>query len=52
MERNRLYQSQHGTLPLSAGGLVLQSEDVVVDRRGYIYVSDKNQGVWILRYRT
>lgn len=37
--------------PMPEGQLVLQSEDVVVDRRGYIYVSDKNQGVWILRYR-
>lgn len=32
------------------GKLVLQTEDVVVDRRGYIYISDKNQGIWILRY--
>lgn len=31
------------------GPLVLQTEDVVVDRRGYIYISHKNQGVWILR---
>jgi myo-inositol-hexaphosphate 3-phosphohydrolase len=30
--------------------LVVQTEDVVVDRRGFIYISDKNQGVWILRY--
>jgi sugar lactone lactonase YvrE len=30
--------------------LVAQTEDVVVDRRGYIYISDKNQGVHILRY--
>ncbi|MGW4790824.1 ROK family glucokinase [Nonomuraea sp. NPDC004297] len=36
--------------PMPEGELVAQSEDVVVDRRGYIYVSDKNQGVWILRY--
>jgi hypothetical protein len=36
--------------PMPEGKLVLQSEDVVVDRRGYIYLSDKNQGVWIVRY--
>jgi len=29
--------------------LVPQSEDVVVDARGFIYVSDKNHGVYILR---
>ncbi|ADB31134.1 conserved hypothetical protein [Kribbella flavida DSM 17836] len=37
--------------PMPEGELVLQTEDVVVDRRGFIYVTDKNQGVWILRYR-
>jgi hypothetical protein len=36
--------------PMPEGALVLQSEDVIVDRRGFIYVSDKNQGIWILRY--
>ncbi|WP_344953713.1 hypothetical protein, partial [Actinomadura miaoliensis] len=36
--------------PMPEGDLVLQTEDVVVDRRGYIYISDKNQGLWILRY--
>jgi hypothetical protein len=35
--------------PLPHGELVVQSEDVLVDRRGYIYVTDKNQGLWILR---
>jgi hypothetical protein len=35
--------------PLPAGALVAQTEDVLVDRRGFIYVSDKNQGVTILR---
>jgi hypothetical protein len=29
--------------------LVLQSEDVLVDARGYIYLSHKNQGLWILK---
>ncbi|HYA27904.1 MAG TPA: hypothetical protein VEI95_03745 [Acidobacteriota bacterium] len=29
--------------------LVAQSEDVIVDRRGYIYLSDKNHGVHVLR---
>jgi hypothetical protein len=41
-------QRRFGQMP--AGKLVLQTEDVVVDRRGYIYISDKNQGIWILRY--
>ncbi|WP_431912235.1 LVIVD repeat-containing protein [Nonomuraea jabiensis] len=36
--------------PMPEGRLVAQTEDVVVDRRGYIYISDKNQGVHILRY--
>lgn len=29
--------------------LVTQSEDVLVDARGYIYISDKNHGVYILK---
>ena len=36
--------------PIPEGTLALQTEDVVVDRRGFIYISDKNQGVWIVRY--
>lgn len=35
--------------PLPAGALVSQTEDVLVDARGYIYVDDKNEGLWILR---
>ncbi|GAB3996302.1 LVIVD repeat-containing protein [Nocardioides marmoraquaticus] len=35
--------------PLPNGDLVVQSEDVLVDRRGFIYVTDKNQGLWVLR---
>jgi hypothetical protein len=34
---------------LPATALVTQSEDVLVDARGYIYLSDKNQGLYILR---
>lgn len=30
--------------------LAPQSEDVVVDARGFIYVSDKNHGVYVLRF--
>jgi hypothetical protein len=30
--------------------LVTQSEDVLVDTRGYVYVTDKQWGLWILRY--
>ncbi|WP_407562265.1 LVIVD repeat-containing protein [Streptomyces sp. 184] len=36
--------------PMPEGELALQTEDVVVDRRGYIYITDKNQGLWILRH--
>jgi len=36
-----------GELP--RGKLVVQSEDVIVDTRGYIYMIHKNQGVYILR---
>jgi hypothetical protein len=36
--------------PLPKTGLAAQSEDVVVDARGYIYISDKNHGVYILRH--
>lgn len=38
--------------PMPEGQLVLQTEDVLVDRRGYIYITDKNQGLWILKYKT
>jgi hypothetical protein len=31
--------------------LVAQSEDVLVDRRGFIYISDKNLGVYVLRLK-
>jgi hypothetical protein len=31
-------------------GTIVQSEDVLVDRRGFIYLSNKQQGIWILRY--
>ena len=40
-------ERRHGPLPASA--LVTQSEDVLVDRRGFIWVSDKNQGIFVLR---
>ena len=29
--------------------VVAQTEDVLVDTRGYIYITDKNWGMWILR---
>jgi hypothetical protein len=35
--------------PLPKSRLVCQSEDVLVDARGNIYVSDKNHGVYVLR---
>lgn len=39
---------RRGLLPASK--LVAQTEDVLVDKRGNIFVSDKNHGVYILRY--
>jgi hypothetical protein len=36
---------------LKPSRLVAQSEDVLVDRRGFIYLSDKNHGIHILRLR-
>lgn len=36
---------------LKPSRLVAQSEDVIVDRRGCIYLSDKNHGIHILRLR-
>jgi hypothetical protein len=36
-----------GALPRD---LVTQIEDVLVDTRGYIYVTDKQWGLWVLRY--
>jgi hypothetical protein len=38
---------RYGTLPTK---LVVQTEDVLVDTRGYIYITEKNQGLWILQY--
>lgn len=36
--------------PVPVDKLVVQTEDVLVDKRGYIYITHKNQGLWILRY--
>ena len=36
-----------GMLPL--GELILSSEDILVDKRGYIYITDKNLGLHILQ---
>jgi hypothetical protein len=41
-------QRRIGTKPTH---LVAQSEDVLVDRRGCIYLSDKNHGIHILRLK-
>jgi len=38
---------RRGTKP--EGKLVTQTEDVIVDSRGYIYCTDKNHGLFILR---
>ena len=35
--------------PQPPSELVVQSEDVLVDRRGFIYLTDKNQGLWVLQ---
>ena len=32
--------------------LVAQSEDVLVDRRGFIYLSDKTHGIHVLRLKS
>jgi hypothetical protein len=37
---------------LKPSKLVAQTEDVLVDRRGFIYISDKNHGIFILRLRS
>ena len=39
-------QTRIGTKPSK---LAAQTEDVLVDRRGFIYISDKNHGIFILR---
>jgi hypothetical protein len=39
---------RYGNFP--KGKLVAQTEDVLVDTRGYIYLTHKNQGLWIVRY--
>ncbi len=36
--------------PLPRTRLVTQTQDVLVDRRGYVYITDRNHGIWILRY--
>ena len=36
--------------PKPVNKLVEQTEDVLVDTRGNIYITHKNQGLWILRY--
>lgn len=37
--------------PLPRGALVTQSEDVLVDSRGYAYLTDKNHGLHVVRFR-
>jgi hypothetical protein len=39
---------RRGALPAE---LVTQFEDVIVDARGFIYCTDKNHGLFVLRYR-
>ncbi|MPZ53443.1 MAG: hypothetical protein GEU79_12050 [Acidimicrobiia bacterium] len=41
-------EERRGLLPRTA--LVTQSEDVLVDSRGYAYLTDKNHGLHIVRY--
>ena len=41
-------KKRYGTFPKSR--LAVQTEDVLVDARGYIYITHKNQGLWILRH--
>ncbi len=35
--------------PMPEDDLVVQTEDVLVDRRGYIYITDKNMGIYVLK---
>ncbi len=37
--------------PMPEDDLVVQTEDVLVDRRGYIYITDKNMGIYILKVK-
>jgi len=39
---------RYGALPYDK--LVSQTEDVLVDMRGNIYITDKSWGIFILRY--
>ena len=41
-------RQRHGVFPTR---LVAQTEDVIVDARGYAYLSDKNQGIYVVRAR-
>jgi hypothetical protein len=44
-------QSQQRPLRIAAEESThVQTEDVLVDARGYIYITHKNQGLWILRH--
>lgn len=40
-------KSRLGPLPKD---LVVQAEDLLVDRRGYCYMTEKNSGLWILQF--
>jgi hypothetical protein len=40
-------EKRHGPFPPDT--LALETEDVLVDKRGFIYISNTNQGLWILR---
>jgi hypothetical protein len=41
-------ERRYGVFPTT---LVTQTEDVIVDARGYAYLSDKNQGLYVVRAR-
>jgi hypothetical protein len=41
-------ERRYGSRP--ANGLVAHFEDIVIDKRGFIYCSDANQGLFVLRY--
>jgi len=30
--------------------MIVQTEDVIVDKRGYAYISQKNDGIYIVKY--
>jgi hypothetical protein len=43
-------EKKNNSADASGEGGVSNGADVLVDTRGYIYMSDRSQGIWVLRY--